>query len=203
MHSFVGRGGIYCGCERFIIQIRLSTSLMGTFTIILSSAVISGLVSAAISGWFNLRSKQNEYANGYYKLILERRLAAYEEIDSLIDSIKIAVVDTDNRPHHRLFSIDDNRLGVYKTLDRTMSKSLWLSDELFNITRELNLLVFEKVPANVSLIEFGKCNYKVIAELRTRMEKVRIKDMLTLHDVPAFLKAKKSLDSYSELKPSE
>ena len=176
---------------------------MGTFTIILSSAVISGLVSAAISGWFNLRSKQNEYANGYYKLILERRLAAYEEIDSLIDSIKIAVVDTDNRPHHRLFSIDDNRLGVYKTLDRTMSKSLWLSDELFNITRELNLLVFEKVPANVSLIEFGKCNYKVIAELRTRMEKVRIKDMLTLHDVPAFLKAKKSLDSYSELKPSE
>lgn len=174
---------------------------MDTLAVVLSSALISGLVSALVSGWFNLRSKQNEYANAYYKLILERRLAAYEEVEELIGSIKVAVVDTDNRPYHLLFSKDNDHTHVYQVLAGTMSKALWLSDELFDLTRQLNLLVYGKATDDVGLIEFGKRNYRTIADLRTRMEKVHIRDMLSLHDAPAFLKSKKPAETYGELPP--
>ena len=174
---------------------------MDILTLVLSSALISGLVSALVSGWFNLRTKQSEYANAYYKLILERRLAAYEEVEKLIGSIKVAVTDAENRPYHMLFSDDDGHTGVYKSLVGIMSKSLWLSDELFELTRQLNLLVYGKAGEDVGLIEFGKLNYETIAVLRVKMEKIHTKDMLTLHDAPAFLKSKKHPDTFGALPP--
>lgn len=172
---------------------------MDTVAIILSSTLVSGLVSALIGGWFNLRSKQSEYANAYYKLILERRMKAYKEVEILIGSIEMAVVDSDQRPYHMLFSNDDDHAHVYRVLAGRMSNALWLSDDLFQITRELNLLVYGKATEQQGLVEFGKKNYQVIAELRTRMEQRHLKDMLTLHDAPAFLKSKKPSDSYAEL----
>jgi len=65
---------------------------------VLSSTVVSALVSSLIGGWFALRSKQNEYAHAYYKVVLERRIAAYEEIEGLISAVKVAVIDADRRP---------------------------------------------------------------------------------------------------------
>jgi hypothetical protein len=169
---------------------------MEPLAIILSSTVISGVVSALVSGWFNVRSKQSEYANAYYKLILERRLRAYEEVETLINSIKVAVMDDDRVPYHLLFSNDENTDGVHAMLTGVMSRSLWLSDELFEITRELSVFVYQGAAHDAGLIEFGKANYRDIAELRTRMERVLLRDMLTLHDAPAFLASKKPDDSY-------
>jgi hypothetical protein len=151
-----------------------------------------------VGGWFSLRSKQNEYANTYYKLILERRLAAYEEVEQLIAALKIAVVDLDRRPYHQLFSKDHDHAGVYMALG-SMSNSLWLSDDLFQGIRQLNLLVYRDATKELGLVEFGKRNYAAIAGLRTQLEKMHIRDMLNLHDAPAFLKAKRPADSYSEL----
>lgn len=51
------------------------------------------------------------------------------------------------------------------------------------------------------LIEFGKKNYTAVAELRTKLERVHALDMLMLHDVPAFLKAKEPADGYVPLPP--
>lgn len=174
---------------------------MDIWVLVLSSSLVSGVVSASVAGWFNLRSKRNEYANVYYRMILERRLAAYEEVERLIASIKVAVVDCDQKPYHLLFSRDDDQVGVYKTLGATMSDSLWLSDELFALTRELNVLVYSGMSGNAGVIEFGKRNYADIAELRTKMEAVHMRDMLTLHDVPTFLKAKKPAEGYTALTP--
>lgn len=87
---------------------------MDILTVVLSSSVVSAIVSALVGGWFSLRTKQNEYANAYYKMILERRLAAYEEVERLIAAIKVAVIDDDQKPYHLLFSKDDDQLGVYQ-----------------------------------------------------------------------------------------
>lgn len=174
---------------------------MDTLTLVLSSTLISGLVSALVSGWFNLQSKKNEYANAYYKLILDRRLDAYEEVEKLIGSIKVAVVDAENRPYHLLFSKDDDHTNVYQVLAGTMSKALWLSDDLFELTRQLNLLVYGRAKDEVGLIEFGKLNYKTVSDLRTNMEKIHLRDMLTLHDAPGFLKSKRPAESFGELSP--
>jgi hypothetical protein len=40
---------------------------MDILTVVLSSSAVSAIVSALVGGWFSLRTKQNEYANAYYK----------------------------------------------------------------------------------------------------------------------------------------
>jgi hypothetical protein len=146
---------------------------------VLSSSVITGILGAIFNGWFNLRSKQNDYANTYYKLALDRRLVAYENVKPLIVGIKTAVVDNDQRPYHFVF-LDDDQVTIYKSLFAVMSSALWISDELFEQTRELNLLIYSKAKDGADMIQFGKDNYTKIAELRTKIEKLHARDMLTL-----------------------
>ena len=117
----------------------------------------------------------------------------------MIGEIKIAVVDNDQRPYHLLFSGDNDHATVYKLLLGTMSNALWLTDELFDLTRQLNLLVYNATAPEKGLVEFGKNNYKTVAELRTKLERTLANDMLVLHDIPAFLKAKKPTDGYTTL----
>jgi hypothetical protein len=174
---------------------------MDILTIAVSSTVISALVSSLIAGWFNLRSKNDEYANAYYKMILERRIAAYEEVEQLIVAIKVSVVDIDERPYHWAFSGENEFSTVYKLLHGMMSNALWLTDELFELTRQLNFLVYEANGPEQGLVEFGKKNYKTVAELRTKLERTLANDMLVLHDIRAFLKRKKPTDTYISLPP--
>lgn len=111
---------------------------MDIWTVVLSSSVVSGIVSALVGGWFNLRSKRDEYGNLYYEMILERRLAAYEEVERLIGAIKVAVIDDGQKPYHMLFSKDDGHVDVYQQLHGAIPNALWLTDELFELTRQLN-----------------------------------------------------------------
>lgn len=168
---------------------------------VLSSSVISGVLGAAIAGWFNLRSKQNEYVTAYYKLVLERRIKAYEELERLIVQIKIAVVGSDGEPYHMMFSSGDDSAAVYRLLFNVMSNALWISDDLFEKTRELNLLVYSHSTSKSGegLLDFAKQNYEHIAELRTQLERLHARDMLSLYDVPGFLRSKKPEDSFTSL----
>ena len=72
-------------------------------------------------------------------------------------------------------------------------------DELFELTREFNLLLYRHGDSEGGFIEFGKTHYREIADLRTKIEKVHLHDMLTLHEVPRFLKSKKPTDSYGPI----
>jgi hypothetical protein len=166
---------------------------------VLSSSLISGVLGALIAGWFSLRVKRTDYANEYYKLILARRISAYEEVERLVTMLKAAVLDEDKRPYHLLFSKEDDHQTVYRVLFMIMSNALWLSDELFGRTRELNVLVFSHGVGEGGLVEFGKQNYATIAELRTKIERVHARDMLELHKIPRFLKRKKPRDSYTPI----
>ncbi|MHB8354908.1 MAG: hypothetical protein ACYDCF_10815 [Burkholderiales bacterium] len=172
---------------------------MDIWTVLLSSTLVSGIVSALVGGWFSLRSKQNEYTNMYYKMVLERRLAAYDEVEGLIAAIKIVVIDDDQKPYHLLFSQDDDHVNVYKTLVGIMPSALWLTDDLFELMTQLNRLVYTGTPGDSGFIEFGKKNYTVVADLRAKLERLHARDMLSLHDVPAFLKSKKPADGYATL----
>ena len=158
---------------------------------VLSSSLISGVLGALIAGWFSLRLKGTEYANAYYKIVLDRRLAANEEVERLINKVKVAVVDDDQRPYHFLFSKDDDHVAVYNLLIDVMSQALWLSDDLFQKIRELNILMYSHKDSGSGLIEFGKKNYIEIGKLRTQIESLLARDMLTLHKVPSFLKIKR------------
>uniref|UniRef100_E6PTE1 Uncharacterized protein n=1 Tax=mine drainage metagenome TaxID=410659 RepID=E6PTE1_9ZZZZ len=65
---------------------------------LLSSSVIGGAIGAFITGRFNLRTKDREYENEYFKLILAKRIAAYESIQKLVTGLKTAVLSDDRQP---------------------------------------------------------------------------------------------------------
>lgn len=166
-----------------------------TWSILLSSAVVAALVSSVIAGIFNLRTKKSEYVNDYYKTIIGRRVAAYEQLEDLIISIKTAVLDgTDNKPYHLLFSQEDKFHAAFDKLNRNNSHALWYSQEIFDLTREVGDMVYYGSKSS-GVIEFGKANYKKIAELREKLEQILASDLLELHDVRQFLKSKKELRS--------
>ena len=169
---------------------------------LLSSSAVSAIVAAMVSGWFNLRSKRYEYENAYFKMVLERRMKAYEQIEALITKIKIAVLDDNRQPYHLLFSDTETKDTIYAALLSVTASALWLSDELFDETRKLSVLIYSGLESKgeESLISFGKKNYREVAELRTRVERLHARDMLALHQVPKFLKSRKPTDSYSDIK---
>ncbi len=158
---------------------------------ILSSSLISGVLGAFIAGQYSLRAKRNDYVNDYYKMVLTKRVAAYEKLEELIVGLSTSVLDKDNRPHHWLFTEVDPWSKAFKLLLDTTSQSLWLSDELFAKTRDLNYLFFRGSQHEGGAIEFAKENYKAIAELREEIEHVHHADMLSLHDVKGFLARKR------------
>jgi hypothetical protein len=163
---------------------------------ILSTSAISAIIGAVIAGLYNLRAKRNDYVNDYYKAVIARRIAAYEQLEKLIGQLKACVVsEGDNRPYHLLFSSEkvEDWTRAFVSLGNAMDQGLWLSDEVFDKLRDLNYLLFRfNKPASV--IEFGKQNYQTVATWRADLERLLAKDMLRLHDVKRFLKHKNKSD---------
>jgi hypothetical protein len=163
---------------------------------IITSWLGSGALSALVAGMYNLRAKRNEYVNDYYKIVIRKRIAAYQQLENTIVLLKTSVADpTDDRLYHLPFSSekDEDWERNIVSLLAVMSQGLWLSGDAFDKLRELNLLLFHsKKPASV--IEFGKNNYQKLATLRTSLERVLATDMLSLHDVKQFLKSKDKPD---------
>ena len=158
---------------------------------IFSSSLLSGIVGALIAGAFGLRGKHNDYVNDYFKIIIKRRLEAYERLEQLINALKLTVLDDDQRPYHQVFSNETTWTAVYKLFLDSTSHPLWLSSEVFSKTRELNIMFLKASHDKRDLVEFGKSNYAPIAELREEVERLHAKDMLNLHNVEDFLKQKR------------
>ena len=157
-----------------------------------SACALAGvLLAALIGGLYTLRAKQNEYINDYYKTVIQRRIAAYEQLENLIREFKVAVVDKDNQPYHFAFSRDNPKVSALTQLYALMTQGLWLSEEAFVQTRELNYLLFRMPDVGTEAIAFGKDHYQDIARRREALEIILAADMLELHKVARFLAAKK------------
>ena len=154
------------------------------------------IITAAFNLFQTSRIKQKEYINDYYKYIVSRRIAAYEQLEKLIASIKNSTVDTtDGNPYHIIFSSEDMYLQEYNLLLNTSIDALWLSEKAFDLSINLNYILLEVNPDKTDIVEFGKKNYVRIATLREQLEKTLAIDMMELHDVEKFLKVKKKRNS--------
>jgi hypothetical protein len=148
---------------------------------------------AIVAGIYNLRVKQNEYVNEYYKDVIKKRIAAYEQLEELIGLLKTSFVGTDGRAYHRLFASEkeEDWVRIFQTVSSV--NGLWVSDRIFSKARELCLLIYQlRRPSDV--IEFGKKHYQAIATIRADLERMLATDMLRLHDVKGFLKSKDQPD---------
>jgi len=166
---------------------------------ILSSSAIGGIIGALIAGRFQLSVKDREYANEYYRLVLAKRIAAYEAIQRLITGLKTAVVDTDTHPYHLLLSSEDHLSEAHRLLYEISSQALWLSNDLFVQTRDIGRLLFGASDHEGGVVVFAKKHYEKLATFREEIERLHIRDMLSLHKVPQFLKDKKVEKGFSNV----
>jgi hypothetical protein len=171
-----------------------------------ASALLGALAGSLLSGYFTLRAKQNEYLNDFYKIVITERVEAYERVEALIQSYKSTVVDELNEPYHCSFAVERQHRDSLIRMGAAMDSGLWLSDEIFDAIQKINYLQY-RIPEDPNeRIRFGKQHYVEIANMRESLEKMLTLDMLDLHKVRQFLKAKCKRSrgfQYVNLRPNE
>lgn len=162
---------------------------------VLSSSLVSAALGAGLTGFFTLRGKRTEYANDYFRQVLQRRLSAYELIEKLIFNFKIANPHAPGVMAHHVFSSKDEADPgrIHMLIYHIAAESFWLSDEIFQKSREIDLVLILKTDS-ISWIDFGIANYERLASIRIDLERLYAHDLRTLHEVPKFLRSKRHLD---------
>jgi hypothetical protein len=166
---------------------------------LLSSSVLGGVIGAFITGRFNLRVKDREYENEYYKLVLAKRIIAYESVQRLVTGLKTAIVDDDRQPYHLLLSYEDGPMDAHMLLHEISSQALWISDDLFLQTRDLGRLLYSATGHEDGTVAFAKKHYEKLATFREEIERLHIRDMLSLHEVRKFLRTKEVKGGFSNV----
>lgn len=156
-----------------------------TLTIIISSSVIATILSQIVSFFL----KRVDFKNEYYKLLIPKRMRAYEMIETQIALLRASVLDEkDQKSYHQVFAFGDEKFYEY-TQSTTLANaySIWLDQPTYEILHEL-MQVYNKIPFEFDinkedeLIKAGKKYYWEIGRLRDELEKQIRKDLLRLYD---------------------
>jgi hypothetical protein len=159
----------------------------------LTTLITGAVAGAIITGVFNMYSKHTEYKNSYLKMILEKRIEAYERINSVITLLKMSVVDN-GKAYHMIFSSDkDAFYNDYSVVTKAFMYELWMSDNAKNNLLKLQQEIvrcFVLHNNGMTLIDVGKSEYKIIANLRDNLEKDLVIDLQNLYKIEDFLSNK-------------
>jgi len=175
--------------------------LASLFSGAIIGAFITAIVTAFITGYFNIRTKDKEYKYSYSKMILEKRLHAYEELNSLIHTLYSSALDDDSKAYHLIFSSEESFNAFFKKVYFSNSIKFWLSDDTNNylkkisqeLTRYLGLISNGK-----NIVTIGKEEYKFIAELRDKLEQSLLNDMKELYKIDKFFNEKEIKTIFKE-----
>ncbi|TYZ05751.1 hypothetical protein FY528_21010 [Hymenobacter lutimineralis] len=116
---------------------------MNNITIILTSSVISAIISALISAYVSLRAKDIDYKHNYYKEIINKRLAAYQFLETQISVLKSTVLDDDQKAFHLIFAYGREKFMEFQqNLTLAMAYSIWIEEETVEAMQELNDVFF-------------------------------------------------------------
>lgn len=170
------------------------------------SALFGVLVGSLLSGYFTLRAKRNEYLNDFYKIVISKRVDAYERVEAVIQSYKSTVVDEHNEPYHRPFATEPQHMDSLIRMGAAMDSGLWLSDDVFDAVQKINYIQYRIPEDPTERVRFGKQHYVELANMRESLEKLLTRDMLDLHKVRQFLRSKRKWSrgfQYVNLRPDE
>jgi hypothetical protein len=154
---------------------------------ILTSSLIATILSSAISAYISYYIKKVEFRNEYYKIVIQKRIEAYELLESQIARLKQSTLDTDSKAYHTVFAYDSKYfLESITPAIKATSYSIWINPDtldtfykLKDVLIEISFNIQPEMPSG--LILEGKRNYKKIALIRDELEfKVR-RDILTLY----------------------
>jgi hypothetical protein len=164
--------------------------------LLISSSVLAALISIAGNQFL----AQLQFKRDYYKEIIAKRLNAYQQIDELIGILRMTTYDDKGRIAHALF-VNKHFYDRATMLSATaIALSLYLSEQICDSVSKINFSLL-KLPGNATesqAFEIGVTQRKQISELRRKLEHQVGWDLLELHRVKRFLKAKRQHISKSK-----
>ncbi|MEQ9426735.1 MAG: hypothetical protein RJQ09_20090 [Cyclobacteriaceae bacterium] len=169
-------------------------------TAIISSSVIATLLSSLVNFYF----RKEDFKNEYYKIVIQKRLKAYEWLETQIASLKSSVLDEeDGKPYHLIFGY--GRESFMESIQQSMlanAHNLWLASKTNDLLTKL-VHIFNKIPFEVdiddseALILTGKKYYRDIAELRTQLENSVREDILSLYSLSSIKRKRNNPKEYN------
>ncbi len=153
--------------------------------VILTSSLIAGILSAIVSAIVSIILKKIDYRNEYYKILVHKRLNAYEFLERQIAVLKISVLDSsDGKAYYMIFDETSDEFHNYqKNLVAAMAYSIWINTKTVTIMEDLNGLFYQigNLINEDNIIEIGKKYYDEIFILRKKLEISVRKDLLNLY----------------------
>ena len=151
-------------------------------------SIIGIIVGAVLTLICTLIANRISYKNEYYKMIIEKRIKAYNNVEHLVTAIN------SNSFKHILDTIDKNSVSLLQPIvdDIKLAKSetLWLSKEMKKALNDLDEKVFSFELENFENVDFKKGSqfHLDINEDIQMIEQILKKDMMSLHKVRSFLR---------------
>ena len=169
-------------------------TVLQILTLIGSSSIIATFLSAIINQYF----KKIEFRNDYYKIIIQKRIEAYENIEAQIQILKVSILDeSDGKSYHRIFYSDEYFNELTSPLLKANSNSLWINkktnEKLIQLLHIFNKVRFENKD---DLTEAGKKYYWEIAYLRDDLENLVRNDLLKLYDFKDIKQKNNKVEGY-------
>ena len=174
--------------------------------IIFTSTLVASIVSIIVTYLITLRLKKIDFRNEYYKVVLTKRLKAYEFIEAQIAVLKSTVVEEDGKPYHVIFSYGEDKCIEFQQNSLiAISYGLWIDDATMKELENMNELFFSidnqiNSKTKAEIIEIGKKYYREISDSRFKLENSVKKGLYDLPNVKKIFKTKRT-NTKREIKP--
>lgn len=167
---------------------------------------LGSIIVALIAFWAGLKVQHNNYRDEYYKTVIQKRLEAYQFIESLLGVMRMTVYDeTDHRQYHAIF--DNSEEDFFKSrhnLYKAIARCTWLSHEMLEALSALDEIFYEiddKIEKDRDVnVEIGKQYFRELVDAQRRIGDILIKDTERLHKVKSFLKSKRESYQWQQTK---
>jgi hypothetical protein len=156
--------------------------------IILSSSLVTALLTKLADLWIH----KDKYKKEYYKLVLQRRLKAYELIDEYISNFGTMTM-VENKLCPTFMFLPDSFDILFVRMAEIKKQSLWYSSDLDKKLSTLNELLYNISTRKENGEHLEKIGLEILEELRDIRDGVSDsirKDLLDLYDVKGFLNKK-------------
>lgn len=164
---------------------------------------LAGVILSAIVAYFtSINTQKNSYRNEYYKTIIQKRLDAYNFIDTQLMVMRVTMYDNDDgKYYHMFFDNEGTKYFEYQNnLTQATIRSIWISADMLDAIIALSRIFYEisdKITDDKDdNIKVGKAYYDRLRNAQIKVSKALVTDIADLYDVDSFIKRKK--DAYNK-----
>jgi len=165
----------------------------------------SSLLSTIMSSFIEWRIQARNYKREYYKKLLEKRLDAYEAVESITREMGGLVHQDDGMLCPMIFGLGEDYWDrFFLQVMYASSKSFWLSNKTTEKLSELNIFLINSVSKelvnsvnrNDTLIQIGVTLREDIRIRRNEIIESLYRDFQSLSDISKFVETPRSDGTY-------